>query len=386
MTLRLFHLADVHFGAKLRAPKMPEHVARTVEARRRERFGDLMQRAHDEKIDAVLIAGDLFDRPRILTPHYNHILDACDAAAPAEVVIIPGNHDYWTDAGVWTHAFWPGNVTILHGADVQVHKLSSDKATIYAHGWNRSDVAVSPFHAWPGPPRPSRETRIIMAHGSELNTQPSDWKRYAAFYAKHFAQFDPSYVALGHLHWFSSRTVSPGVEACYPGSFASTGFDDTGKKGYLNVEITPAGTTISHQSSGAIEFEQTTIRGTELDSPQELTDIIMAYEPSRRARTALWVNVVGVLRQEVARSIAAVHALCRNEFAHLTIHERATLATNETDERAQKSPLDDFVSEIDQLIHSEVDRNRKRILERVREHGLTAAYERRNPRMGSLYQ
>lgn len=81
------HVADLHIGKRVNGLSMIEEQVHAI--------GQLIAIARDEEVDAVLIAGDVFDRP---IPSRD-ALETCEAlfsglcAAGVEVFAIPGNHD-----------------------------------------------------------------------------------------------------------------------------------------------------------------------------------------------------------------------------------------------------------------------------------------------------
>ncbi len=88
MSIRLLHTSDWHLGKKLfKKSRLPEQ----------EKFLDWLARCIiDQKIDILLIAGDIFDVP---TPPneasrlYYNFLNTITKKSNTHVVIIPGNHD-----------------------------------------------------------------------------------------------------------------------------------------------------------------------------------------------------------------------------------------------------------------------------------------------------
>lgn len=85
--MRFLHTADWHVGKKLgRISRMPEFEAMVDE---------LVAIARDERVDAVLVAGDLWDRPLPPLDSIKLVVDALIRLADAagRVVATPGNHD-----------------------------------------------------------------------------------------------------------------------------------------------------------------------------------------------------------------------------------------------------------------------------------------------------
>lgn len=89
MALRLLHTSDVHLGRSFRylgerASLHQQHLKRALER--------VYQIAQEQKCNAVLIAGDLFDHPRVGREWVEFALNLI-AAAPCPTLVIAGNHD-----------------------------------------------------------------------------------------------------------------------------------------------------------------------------------------------------------------------------------------------------------------------------------------------------
>src|SRR5918999_668355 len=97
---RLLHMADVHLGAR-------HHDLGEAAAQQRERQFAAFSRAIDlalsERVDLVLVAGDLFDsnaQPRRSVERVAGELKRLVAASIA-TVILPGTHDVYDAASIY---------------------------------------------------------------------------------------------------------------------------------------------------------------------------------------------------------------------------------------------------------------------------------------------
>ena len=87
--MRFLHTADWHVGKRLRGRSRDEETARALD--------QVVAMAADERADAVLIAGDLYEH-RTVSPEADLIVFDTLARlrdSGAKVVVIPGNHDSW---------------------------------------------------------------------------------------------------------------------------------------------------------------------------------------------------------------------------------------------------------------------------------------------------
>jgi len=86
--MKLFHVADIHLGRRRLEGRLPDQDFADA-------FGFVAEKAIEEKADAFLIAGDLFDRPQVEPPHLRQaqqVLARLKRAA-IPVIAIEGNHD-----------------------------------------------------------------------------------------------------------------------------------------------------------------------------------------------------------------------------------------------------------------------------------------------------
>jgi DNA repair exonuclease SbcCD nuclease subunit len=89
MAIRLLHMADVHLGRAFGylGERASEHQQRLLRA-----FERALETASQQGCDAVLIAGDLFDSPRVSSQWVDRALDRLSAVR-CPVLVLPGNHD-----------------------------------------------------------------------------------------------------------------------------------------------------------------------------------------------------------------------------------------------------------------------------------------------------
>lgn len=105
--MRFLHTADWHVGKKLgRISRMAEYEAV---------IDEMVQIARAEKVDAVLVAGDLWDRPLPPLDSIRLVVDGLIRLADAagRVVAIPGNHDSPALFEVLAGLLEPRGVTLI---------------------------------------------------------------------------------------------------------------------------------------------------------------------------------------------------------------------------------------------------------------------------------
>ncbi len=109
--MKLFHVADVHLGRRRLDGRLPDLDFADA-------FGFIALKAIEEKADAFLIAGDLFDRAQVEPPHLRQAQQVLAKlkAARIPVIAIEGNHDKASilcDAPTWLQYLAEDDLLIL---------------------------------------------------------------------------------------------------------------------------------------------------------------------------------------------------------------------------------------------------------------------------------
>ena len=97
--MRLLHTGDLHLDSAFCA-----YGQRGAEQQReagRDTLRRIFECAESEKCDMILIAGDLFDS-RFVSPATEELFCELVENANIPVVLSPGNHDWYTEGGIYS--------------------------------------------------------------------------------------------------------------------------------------------------------------------------------------------------------------------------------------------------------------------------------------------
>lgn len=206
---RLLHTADLHLGA--RHPGFGA-AGTALRARRLGALTALVDLALAERVDAVLVAGDLFDGPAASPAALARVRAelARLVAARVPVVIAPGCHDPAGPGSIWEAA----DLAALAGADA-----AADLVAVLgpARPWAQlpaADVVV--HHGLPGSgsTAPSAAWQVALVH-ADLDGPGAPGA--PALAAAAIAASGLDYVALGHRHDAATGRAG-GVTWGYPGA------------------------------------------------------------------------------------------------------------------------------------------------------------------------
>ena len=290
----LFHVSDLHLGKTFHGFSLMEDQE-FILAR-------IIDRISAEQPDALLIAGDVYDRP-VPPPEAIELLDnflmQCLALVPdLKIVVIPGNHDGGPRMGfgarllerqgvhiVTNFQAEPACVLEKHGETAIVWALPFLSPAVFRNGWQDDDevkdagttksevrefpsqqklmeFAVSKIHGnevWKKVESRKRDVwndtgqnvdssvpwRFLVAHCFAAGANVSDSETSYIGAAEQvgtevFSGFDVT--ALGHLHFFQS----PAPRVWYSGSPMPYGVPDAGRKTGLCRITLKSGDPLAH--------------------------------------------------------------------------------------------------------------------------------------------
>ena len=202
-TIRLLHASDIHVG--------------DIHVDKGDPVKPLVDAAIAERVDAVLLVGDIFDHNRVPTEAGQALADEL-ARLVVPVVVLPGNHDCLVPHSIWRRVEVPANVTVIMGDDGE----HVDLPDLDVELWGRPHPDFDDLRPLDGlPPRGVRTWQVALAHGHVV-LGPEDLRRAYQIHPDEIAGSDRDYIALGH--WDVARDMSHGgVTAAYSGSASRNG-------------------------------------------------------------------------------------------------------------------------------------------------------------------
>ena len=216
--MKLLHSADWHLGAPLQghALRLRKALASLPDI-----ITDL---ALAEGCDVMLLSGDIFDS--VPTPEDLSAVQRALGRAKMPVFIAPGNHD---PAHFWPREDWPENVHIFRSTTIESIALPHLSCRVFGAAFTsgHSSPLLEGFRA-----EGSEQYALGVFHGDP--TQPDS--SYNPISRAQVTESGLDYLALGHIH--KGDSFQAGSTICaWPGCPMGRGFDETGEKGVLIVEL-----------------------------------------------------------------------------------------------------------------------------------------------------
>lgn len=276
--LSILHLADLHLGANFSF--LPPNKAQKAKQMQFDALKQAIDYANSQSVNAVLIAGDLFDQPFPSADVVNRTFDILSHSNCC-VLISPGNHDYICAKSPYLTAKRPDCVYVFTSPTLTAFPLS-DIGVVWGAAFCNQNAEIS-LNA----NLDQNKYNILLLH-SDLKTQSG----YNPLSASDFKASGFDYAALGHNHTYSGMNKAGKTVYACSGSPCTVGADDTGKKGFLFGQI---GNEIKFRfiPSNSLEFHKINIDFTSLMSDRMLQQVLTPMIPKNHKNICASLEFTG---------------------------------------------------------------------------------------------
>jgi exonuclease SbcD len=240
--IKLLHTADVHLDMPFKASGLTVDQARQRRTDILETFFQLLEFAATEKVDMVLIAGDLFDEEYLHPETQRSIAAAFKKLEPIPILISPGNHDPYHQSSPYRIETWPGNVRIFTSIDPETMHFEHLGLTVHGCAFTSGHVKKPVWRNFHIEHTRTFPTNIILTHGAYYESAPGLAENYLPISKEDLLKSKADYIALGHYHAgfiALEDKFTKSTRAAYPGSPEPLKWGTTADHGALLVEIDP---------------------------------------------------------------------------------------------------------------------------------------------------
>lgn len=286
--MRFLHLADVHLDTPFAGRS--DGVRRRLREASREALRAAVSCALVERVDVVLLAGDLFDGERLSFQTERFLLEELARLADAGVPVVyaTGNHDPGRDAHRTRPLAWPPNLVMIGDTAPRTVTITGQDGravglvTAAGHASRREtgDLAAT------FPPAPKGGLPHVALLHTQVRTSSGadEHEPYAPSDLLRLLASGHDYWALGHVHLRQCLAEGPAVH--YPGNLQGRTHRESGPKGGLLVEL-ERGTRarIEFRPFAPVRFETVVVTGLEQADTLDrlLARLRASWEEARRS-------------------------------------------------------------------------------------------------------
>jgi len=346
----------------------------------REALKRVLALAREREAELLLIAGDLFEHPRVSRDTVSFLQDALHSLKVTQVCIAPGNHDPYLSESPYATATWPDNVHIF--CEDRWTTRCYPSLGVCVHGIAHTSFGDNAFHLGELLIGQDNLLHIALMHGSDLGDVPPPYanRTYFPFRREELEHCGAHYVALGHYHCF--RTLATGSSrpiGCYSGCPEGTGFDDEGNKVAVVVQLDPSGPILEPVTTCRRQYVTEAFNCSGVRSREEIIQRLRAMVEERGwggwlARIVLEGN----MEPSVEFDLEDLAARGRGGLFHLELIDHTRPPYDVDRLRREQSARGEFVRRMERLL-SELpadEENERATLTLALTYGLDAFFQR----------
>jgi len=236
--IKLMHIGDVHLDTPFYSRTEP--LRKQLRDGLRNAFQGVIDRCIQEKVNALLIAGDLFDQRQLSFQTEQLLIQSFQALAAHHIQVFycTGNHDPGTGPERIQSIPWPDNVVVFKEDQIQVMDLLDHGGVPIGkvagvghktHRESRNLIKDFPMKNGGLPWIGLAHTLVTNGTGVELHD------RYLPCRKEDLEEKGYDYWALGHIH--QMQRVSEAQAIYYSGNLQGRHPRETGKKGGLLITL-----------------------------------------------------------------------------------------------------------------------------------------------------
>jgi len=316
--MRLLHTADVHLGARFGV--LGEEKGRAQRLQLRRTFESIGELAVAERVDALIVAGDLFDNntPSSGSMELVRRVLGLVAGEGIHAFIIPGTHDCYDSSSVWRTI----DLSDIEGVTVFTDQTGPVRVpeldlTVYGlvHASKKAPAGTL------GSLKRSSEggVHVGIVHGS-LAIPDILEDDSLLFTADEAAATGMDYLALGHWHSFRQERFGK-VLACYPGSpeFVSVDQQGAGQVALVSIDRDRM-VSVEPRQVGLRRLDELEVALDTLNSPAQVAEAIRGKADPN---LVLEVTLTGLCAFDFEIDLEELAAELESGFFHLRLRDKS---------------------------------------------------------------
>lgn len=348
--VKLIHTSDLHLGATFKTlgdkSKLHRNDCQDV-------FSNIVDLCIKERVDALLIAGDLFDGPEPQKGLVKFVINEFERLKSEKIYVFisSGNHDPYIRGSVWFEHKFPPNVVVFDSNDLEPKDVG--QFTIY--GLAYVDDLKEPLKGFRA--ADSNSFKIGLIHGSttNINWEEEPEEGYRRISKAQLDNCNLDYVALGHFH--DMVDIKSNVKCFYSGCPEPLSFKNKKDCGVLLVSHSEGNTTIKPVKMNIRTFETLEVDCTNFESDTEIRKIL---EKNKGENKILRLILAGSPSLDLNMDIELFEREFGTSYFFLKMVDGIHLPENLTEDETIRGH---FITLLNEEIKKENDDDRRKRLE-----------------------
>jgi DNA repair exonuclease SbcCD nuclease subunit len=335
--LKILHTADIHLGAKFsglgnKGASQREQLRTT--------FKNVIATAINERVNIVLIAGDLFDSNQQPQRNIDLVVEQFNLLGSNNipVCLIPGTHDSFDSSSIYRKVDFEGkcsNLKIFTDEDISCKEYAGLDLTIYGKPNLSNRSYVSPLTGLKR--STSSKFHIAMAHGAFYIPEKIAEDDHV-FRLEEVKASGMDYLALGHWHRGYSCSEKPPAWYSGPPEWI---LGQTEEGGVLLVSISDSGEVkIEPKKLGLRGYDEVEIDMSEIQDQSKLKAWISEGANQNLIRK---VTLKGLRNAELIINPEELETELGEKFFHLSVMDKSHPRSGEVAEDEERLIRNRFI-------------------------------------------
>lgn len=266
--MKIIHTADLHLDSRLRT-NFDGIKARERRLELLSSFERLIKYARENNVEAIIIAGDMFDSAKISLKTKEYVIGLIESNPVIDFIYLSGNHD--EEGFISSLKETPNNLITFNDRWKTINLEDCDVTGIIYN--NQSKI-----YMYDTLNLDKNKKNIVVLHGDIGNDININLLKNKGI----------DYLALGHIHKFIKGTLDDRGVYAYSGCLEGRGFDEIGPKGFILLDIDE-----KEVKSEFIEFQKRCIHEIEVD--------ITGMDSWNEIRKNVYLKLNGIENDDIVR-------------------------------------------------------------------------------------
>ncbi len=322
--VKVLHCADLHLGSGL-SSVLEKSKDRQQELLRT--FRKITNICIDEKVDVLLIAGDLFEGSNVDQKMVSSVKEYLGNLKETIVAVSPGNHDYVSLDSPYQDENWPDNVVIFKD---NFETIVFEDRGFTLSGFGFSSTYVREGKIIPAPEKYQHLVNLCVVHGDLVSGMTDSV--YHPISEKSLKESQMDYVAMGHIHLRTPILKAGNTSYAYSGCPDGRGFDELGAKGVYLGTVSKGRADLSFVPMSSRQFLEETIDLTGENSTTSVESLIISHLKEKHgkdyAQHYYKIILTGSLPEDHSIFFETLEADLKEVLYYVKFRDESTLEIN----------------------------------------------------------
>lgn len=336
IALKIIHCADLHLDSNMET-HFGKEKARQRRAELLNTFNKMLSYAKENRVDAIIIAGDLFDKKNVSATAKNIVNKGITNNPEIDFYYLKGNHD--RNCCFDELEILPDNLKFFGDKWKSYDRnLSYDKKVVISGVELNNSNCNTVYEELK---LKQEDFNIVVLHGQDGHgSLDGETISLANLKGKNI-----DYLALGHIHSYMQETLDYRGIYCYSGCLEGRGFDECGEHGFVVLDINEITGTVSTEfvSVGSRNVYCLPVELSDVKTTQEAIDVVKKVLKEIPTSSIVKLELEGHVDAECEISEEGLWVAVKDEFFCVKIKNKLRFKVNYQEFLYEESLKGEFV-------------------------------------------